>query len=114
MPLFSTVPVVRGSGHEDRRRVVFAGRLVRPKGVGILIRAARDIDAELVICGTGRELEPLRRLASRLGLARRVSFVGWLSPEQLARELAEASIVAIPSLWPEPFGLVGIEALASA
>ena len=113
VPLFSTVPVVRGSGHEDRRRVVFAGRLVRPKGVSVLIRAARDLDAELVICGTGRELEPLRRLASRLGLARRVSFVGWLSPEQLARELAEASIVAIPSLWPEPFGLVGIEALAA-
>jgi glycosyltransferase involved in cell wall biosynthesis len=113
VPLFSTVPVVRGSGHDDRRRVVFAGRLVRPKGVAVLIRAALDVDAELVICGTGRELEPLRRLASRLGVGRRVSFVGWLAPEQLARELAEASVVAIPSLWPEPFGLVGIEALAA-
>ncbi len=43
----------------------------------------------------------------------RVAFAGWLGPEQLAHELAEASIVAIPSLWPEPFGLVGIEALAA-
>ncbi|HEY2180172.1 MAG TPA: glycosyltransferase family 4 protein [Solirubrobacteraceae bacterium] len=112
-PLFSTVPVVHGSGHENRRRVVFAGRLVRPKGADVLIRAARDVDAEFVICGTGRELEPLRRLASRLHVSERVSFVGWLAPEQLARELAEASVVAIPSLWPEPFGLVGIEALAA-
>ena len=43
----------------------------------------------------------------------RVAFAGWLSPEQLAHELAEASVVAIPSLWPEPFGLVGVEAFAA-
>jgi glycosyltransferase involved in cell wall biosynthesis len=113
LPLFSTIPVVRGSGHEHRRRVVFAGRLVRPKGADVLIRAARDVDAEFVICGEGRRLQALRRLAERLGVAQRVSFAGWLGPEQLARELAEASVVAIPSLWPEPFGLVGIEALAA-
>lgn len=112
VPLFSTVPAVRGSGHSGRRRVVFAGRLVRPKGVDVLIRAARAVDAEFVICGSGTQLAALRRLASRVGVQDRVSFAGWLGPEQLARELAEASIVAIPSLWPEPFGLVGIEALA--
>jgi glycosyltransferase involved in cell wall biosynthesis len=113
VPLFSTVPVASGSGHEGRRRVVFAGRLVRPKGVDVLLRAARHVDAEFLICGTGKQLEALRRLASRLGVQQRVSFAGWLSPEQLARELAEASVVAIPSLWPEPFGLVGVEAFAA-
>jgi glycosyltransferase involved in cell wall biosynthesis len=113
VPLFSTVPVARGSGHERRRRVVFAGRLVRPKGVEVLLRAARSVDAEFVICGTGRELEALRMRAARLGVQERVTFAGWLGPEQLAQELAEASLVAIPSLWPEPFGLVGIEALAA-
>jgi glycosyltransferase involved in cell wall biosynthesis len=113
VPLFSTVPVASGSGHEHRRRVVFAGRLVRPKGVEVLLRAARAVDGEFVICGSGRRLDALRRLAARLGVEQRVSFAGWLSPEQLARELAEASVVALPSLWPEPFGLVGIEALAA-
>jgi glycosyltransferase involved in cell wall biosynthesis len=113
VPLFSTLPVASGSGHEHRRRVVFAGRLVRPKGVDVLIRAARSLDAELVICGSGRRLDALRRLAARLGLGERVRFAGWLGPNELAHELAEASVVAIPSLWPEPFGLVGIEALAA-
>jgi glycosyltransferase involved in cell wall biosynthesis len=42
-----------------------------------------------------------------------VRFKGWMDGPALAQELADASIVAIPSLWPEPFGLVGIEALAS-
>ncbi len=113
VPLFSTVPVASGSGHEGRRRVVFAGRLVKPKGVDVLLRAAREVDGEFLICGTGMQLAALRRLASRLGVQQRVSFAGWLSPAELARELAEASVVAIPSLWPEPFGLVGVEAFAA-
>jgi glycosyltransferase involved in cell wall biosynthesis len=113
VPLFSTVPVARGSGHESRRRVLFAGRLVRPKGVDVLLRAARDVDAEFVICGSGKRLDALRRLAARTGVQERIRFAGWLDPEQLARELAEASVVAVPSLWPEPFGLVGIEAYAA-
>jgi glycosyltransferase involved in cell wall biosynthesis len=113
VPLFSTVPVAHGSGHGARRRVVFAGRLVRPKGVDVLIRAARDVDGEFLICGSGKRLDALRRLAERLGVHERITFAGWLGPQQLAKELAEASVVAIPSLWPEPFGLVGIEALAA-
>ncbi len=114
VPLFSTIPLVEGAGHERRRRVVFAGRLVRTKGVDVLIRAAsRVAETEFVICGDGRSAEAMRKLARRLGVDDRVRFAGWLAPEQLARELAEASIVAIPSRWPEPFGLVGIEAHAA-
>jgi glycosyltransferase involved in cell wall biosynthesis len=113
VPLFTTVPPVSGSGHQDRRRVVFAGRLVAPKGVDTLIRAARELpDADFVICGDGWDMRRLRRLASHLEVSERVRFRGWLAPEELARELADASVVAIPSLWPEPFGLVGIEAQA--
>ena len=113
IPLFTTMVPTSGSGHSTRRRVVFAGRIIAPKGVGILIRAARTVDAEFVICGDGLGWAPMRRLAQRLGVAERMSFTGWLSAEELARELAEASVVAMPSLWPEPFGLVGIEALAA-
>jgi glycosyltransferase involved in cell wall biosynthesis len=113
VPLPVTIAAKPGSGHGDRRRVVFAGRLVREKGLDVLIRAAREVDAEFVICGDGRLLEPMRRLAARNGVAGRVAFRGWLGPEQLAEELANASVVVMPSRWPEPFGLVGIEALAA-
>jgi glycosyltransferase involved in cell wall biosynthesis len=87
--------------------------MVRSKGVGILIRAARDVDGEFVLCGDGREVEGLRALAGSLGLGDRVRFTGWLDGGDLAAELADASVVVMPSLWPEPFGLVGIEALAA-
>ncbi len=113
VPLFTTLTARPGSGHATRRRVVFAGRLVKPKGVDVLIRAAREVDAELVICGDGRRAGALRELARHLGVQQRVSFKGWLAADELAEELANASVVAIPSLWPEPFGLVGIEALAA-
>ncbi len=113
IPLFTTITPTAESGHHTRRRVVFAGRVVTPKGVGVLIRAARTVDGEFVICGDGWQLNAMRRLARRLGVLDRVRFTGWLGAEALARELAGASVVVMPSLWPEPFGLVGIEALAA-
>jgi len=113
IPYFPTTAVHRGSGHETRRRVVFAGRLVRPKGIDVLIEAAAEVDAEFVICGDGRREAKLRALARRLGVERRVRFAGWMDAEQLAEEFANASLVVVPSLWPEPFGIVGIEALAA-
>ena len=112
VPYFPTMPARSGSGHEGRRRVVFAGRIVRPKGVAVLIRAAREVDGEFVLCGDGRELPRMRELAGKLGVAGRVHFTGWLGGGDLAQELADASVVVMPSLWPEPFGLVGIEGFA--
>ncbi len=113
VPLFATVEPRTAGGHTGRRRVVFAGRIVAPKGVEVLIRAACSVEAEFVVCGDGRQLPAMRTLARRLGVAERVNFRGWLSAEELALELAEASIVTMPSLWPEPAGLVGLEAHAA-
>jgi glycosyltransferase involved in cell wall biosynthesis len=113
VPYSATVAAKPADGHPGGRRVVFAGRLVQEKGVDVLIRAARSVDAEFIVCGDGRLLEPMRRLARRCGVEGRVSFKGWLSSEQLAEEFASAAVVVVPSLWPEPFGLVGIEALAA-
>lgn len=113
VPLFSTLEPASAGGHDSRCRVVFAGRVITAKGVGVLVRAARELDAEVVVCGDGWQLDAMRRLAARLGVTERVRFTGWLGPAELARELAEASVVALPALWPEPFGLVGIEAHAA-
>jgi glycosyltransferase involved in cell wall biosynthesis len=113
VPLFPTLAVAPTREPATSPRVVFAGRIDAPKGVDVLLRAMRTVDAELVICGDGRRSEAMRRLAQRLRIERRVHFRGWLGADALARELAGAAVVAIPSRWPEPFGLVGIEALAA-
>ena len=109
VPYFPTMPARVGEGHGGRRRVVFAGRVVHAKGVHVLLRAAREVDAEFIVCGDGLQLEAMRRLARRYRLGQRVSFTGWLAPGDLAQQLADASVIAVPSVWPEPFGLVGIE-----
>jgi len=91
VPYFPTVVPRTGSGHEHRRRVVFAGRIVAPKGVRTLVRAAREVDAEFLICGDGWQLQAMRRLASREGIEDRVRFKGWLDPDGLAQEFADAA-----------------------
>jgi len=113
VPYFPTLSPRAGSGHEARRRVVFAGRLVPSKGLDVLIRALSQVDAELVVCGEGRQQREMQALAAELGVNERVRFEGWLDADGLAEEFANASVVAVPSVWPEPFGIVGIEALAA-
>jgi glycosyltransferase involved in cell wall biosynthesis len=113
IPLFTTLAPVPGDGDGQRRRVLFAGRVVPPKGFAVLVRAAPEVDGEFVVCGDGWQLPRLRGLARRLGVEDRFTFKGWLGAEELAHELSEASILAMPSVWPEPFGLVGIEAHAA-
>jgi glycosyltransferase involved in cell wall biosynthesis len=39
-----------------------------------------------------------------------IHFTGWLGAAGVARLLATADILVMPSLWPEPFGLIGQEA----
>jgi glycosyltransferase involved in cell wall biosynthesis len=113
VPYFPTLAARPASGRAGGRRVVFAGRITHAKGVHVLIRAARLLDAEFVLCGDGAQLASMRGLARRHGLEQRVRFAGWLAADDLGQELADASIVAVPSVWPEPFGIVGIEGFAA-
>lgn len=96
--------------------VAFAGRLVREKGVDVLLRAVARVterlpDTGLIVAGDGPERQRLETLAGRLGLAGRVAFLGHLSREELERRLDGAWVQAVPSQWEEPFGVVAAEAM---
>jgi len=98
-----------------QRTLLFASRLTPRKGLRSLIAALAHIDAAerplLVVAGEGeREETDAREDAARLGV--RVDWRGKLSAAELRAALDDAWAVAVPSLWPEPFGLVGIEAQA--
>jgi len=113
VPLFPTLPALEPSAAPREATVLFAARIVGPKGLDVLIRAAPQVDARFVVCGDGRRLPEMRALAEQLGVLERFSFRGWLQGDEFAAQLAASTLVAIPSKWPEPFGLVGIEALAA-
>lgn len=98
-------------GLEDR--VLFVGRVTRQKGLGQLIRAVELIEhSTLDVCGDGWWRPTAEKLVDRIGIGDRVRFLGWLDDAELQRAYEHAAVVAVPSVWPEPFGIVGLEAMA--
>lgn len=91
--------------------VLFVNRLVASKGVHVLIRAAAGLGAPVAIAGDGPERPRLEALAGELGVDAR--FLGWVDAERRAALLCGAKAFALPSLWEEPFGIAGVEALAA-
>lgn len=112
VPLFSTVTPGPPDGPAGRR-VLFSGRVVAAKGVGTLLRAAAEVGAQVDVCGDGWWAPKARQLAQRLGVESLVRFRGWVSREELSMAYREAAVATVPSHWPEPFGLVGLEAMVN-
>ena len=69
--------------------ILFAGRLIERKGLPTLLRAVASLEpqrgAVLHLVGQGHERAGLEALAAELGIAQRVVFHGWVSPEELDR-----------------------------
>lgn len=87
------------------------GRLHRQKGFDVLVRAiARIPDAHLLLVGDGPEKEALHTLADELGVASRVTIVGWV--DGATDWLSAMDVVALPSRF-EGLPLVLLEAMAS-
>lgn len=97
--------------------VFYVGRLVREKGVQVLLEAvpqilARMPNAKFVIGGRGPFEKELRALAARLGIASRVYFTGYVDDEVRNALYFWADAAVFPSLY-EPFGIVVLEAMAA-
>ena len=87
-----------------------AGRLVRMKGFQRLIPLMRLLpEVDLRIAGTGPYEAKLRALAADVP---NVKFEGLLGGQGLARLFHGARAVVVPSLFPETFGYVVLEAFA--
>ena len=110
-PFISSEVGVRPPGLDDR--VLYVGRVNRSKGLAELIGAIGGLDdATLDVCGDGWWRKSAEKLVRRHGLGNRVRFLGWLGDDELRAAYDRAAVIAVPSLWPEPFGMVGLEAMA--
>jgi glycosyltransferase involved in cell wall biosynthesis len=96
-----------------RNRLVYAGQVIRGKGVDVLIESLARLRNvfECVILGDGSHRPYCEQLAQRLGLSDRVRFVGFVSQSKIAEYYRDASAAVMSSVWPEPFGAVGLEAM---
>ena len=101
---------------DQRSGALFAGRLEPEKGVQFLLNRWPQIGdilkiGEVRIAGDG-SLRPQveRRIFDGLS---GVTYLGPLSMDRMAREMAYSAFVLVPSLWEEPFGAVALEAVAA-
>lgn len=99
--------------------IVALGRMVRDKGFDVLVEAfgliaATHPGARVTLWGDGPERAALAARVAALGLAGRVALPGPCQPADVAKALAAASVVVVPSRWQEPFGLVALEAAQAA
>jgi glycosyltransferase involved in cell wall biosynthesis len=98
----------------DRPTVVYFGKLLRNKGVHVLLEALREVDARAVVVGFGDYRADLERQAEATGLAERTLFTGPLEHRHLVHLLPLADATVVPSIFPEAFGMVAAEAAAAA
>jgi rhamnosyl/mannosyltransferase len=90
----------------------FVGRLVWYKGLSILVDSLAHLqNCQLVIVGDGPLLAELKAQAARLGLDRRVHFLGAIGDHEKRRAIQMADVLVLPSTHiTETFGLVQLEA----
>lgn len=86
---------------------VFVGRLTEEKGPDLAARAARRAGVPLTVIGDGPMLADLRKVYPE------VAYAGRLRPEEVAQRVRSARALVMPSRYPEPYGLVAVEALWS-
>jgi glycogen(starch) synthase len=99
---------------QEKPVLLFVGRLVSTKGVRVLLLAAklladRGYAFDLLIVGDGPERASLEKQSQASGLTSQVRFLGRLSEQELRGYFSIASIVVVPSLAGEVFGLVVAE-----
>jgi glycosyltransferase involved in cell wall biosynthesis len=96
--------------------MIFACRQLFPrKGIRFLVEAAAQLkprfpDLKVVVAGDGFERPDLIALAERLGIARDVTFLGWVPNSELPQYYRAAALSVIPSLE-EGFGIPAAEAM---
>ncbi len=112
----SRYPAIENPDTQDARgRILFVGRLTAEKGLPHFFDALRLLQSqswEAVIVGEGPLESFARERANEAALRGRVRLTGALDGARLQDEYRAATVVVVPSIAPESFGLAGVEAMA--
>lgn len=95
--------------------ILFVGRTDPLKGIRELLIALSFMRKKVwkaYIIGIGDGLQEYEKMAQEIGIQERIVFLNNLEYDELDEYYQKASVVAFPSLSPESFGLVGIEAMS--
>jgi glycosyltransferase involved in cell wall biosynthesis len=100
-------------------RFLFIGRIISGKGVPEMLNAVEPIlkkhsHVKLDIIGDGLQMADARKMVAEKHIEDKVLFHGWLPKEEINKFLANCYLVIFPSIYPESFGIVGIESMMYA
>jgi len=97
----------------ERNVIIYSGQVIRGKGVDVLLESLAQVRApfECLIFGDGNHRAYCEEMNRKLGLSDRVQFQGYVPPSKLEGFYEQASLAVVSSVWPEPFGAVGLEAM---
>jgi glycosyltransferase involved in cell wall biosynthesis len=117
--IFPPVPRAGASlepSFSDRNRLVWAGQIIRGKGLDVLLHALTEVRQpfEMIVLGDGNQRAECEELSRKLGLADRVTFAGFVPQETLQNYYRDASLFVLSSLWPEPIATIGLEVMRFA
>lgn len=115
--IHNPIDLLKYSAIESDNNILFVGRLEKVKGVRYLIEAVPLIikkvpNIQLYIVGDGQEKDSLFKLVNDIRLSSNIHFIGWQKSDDLKRYYRKASVVIIPSIWPENFPTVCLEAIS--
>jgi glycosyltransferase involved in cell wall biosynthesis len=100
-------------GQQQLPLALFVGRMVPYKGVDVLLRALKRVDARAILVGGGPLKATWEALAAELGVAERVQFVGEVDQPTLSALYRACDVFVLPSVTrAEAFGMVQLEAMA--
>jgi glycosyltransferase involved in cell wall biosynthesis len=111
--------IARRTLSRNEWRLAFVGRMDALKGgstlldVVPLLRARTDMPLRLTMAGDGPYRSDWEAAALKVQAKVRdvnIKFAGWLNDELLATLFDDSDLLVVPSLWPEPFGIVGVQA----
>jgi len=99
--------------------MLFAGRMERLKGGSLLLAAVELLRSRLkqplrlVFAGDGPDRQQWESMAREIAAADHdvsIVFAGWCDEARLGTLMRESRLLVVPSVWPEPFGSVGMAA----
>lgn len=104
---------VEAPSFSRRNLIVYSGQIIRGKGVDVLLESLARVKSpfECIILGDGSARAECERLCTRLGLDDRLQFAGFVPQAKVAEHYRDASLAVMSSVWPEPFGAAGLEAM---
>ena len=108
---FKIDPIKNETIKKEKIKVLYLGSLIRSKGAQVLLEAISGLDLESQLYGEGVMKEELQQKIQKENLPAQI--FAPLPYEQIPSLYAQADIIVFPSLWPEPFGRIAIEAMAA-